>query len=237
MTHPAWPSNHWQIYSSDYDTQASYYGVKKASEPLHVQMNLPDYAVAVVNTTLEPRPGLVVRSRVLSLDDRLLASRVDRLTAPANQVTTLAPLGLAPLLAKQGMVVVDLTLTDASGATLSDNIYWQGASEAANQGLDKLAPQPLRVIARSTIDGDEVFVRVALEDAGTAPALATKLTLVDAKGDRILPAYYSDNYVSLLPGEPKQVEIRYPRALATSARINLRGWNVQPASVDVQAAP
>jgi hypothetical protein len=26
MTHPAWPSNHWQIYSSDYDTQASYYG-------------------------------------------------------------------------------------------------------------------------------------------------------------------------------------------------------------------
>ena len=30
MTHPAWPSNHWQIYSSDYDTQASYYGVKSA---------------------------------------------------------------------------------------------------------------------------------------------------------------------------------------------------------------
>ena len=24
MTHPAWPSNPWQIYSSDYDTQASY---------------------------------------------------------------------------------------------------------------------------------------------------------------------------------------------------------------------
>jgi len=40
MTHPAWPSNHWQIYSADYDTQASYYGVKKANEPLHVQMNL-----------------------------------------------------------------------------------------------------------------------------------------------------------------------------------------------------
>ena len=24
MAHPAWPSNHWQIYSSDYDTQASH---------------------------------------------------------------------------------------------------------------------------------------------------------------------------------------------------------------------
>ncbi len=32
MTQPAWPSTMWQIFSSDYDTQASYYGVKKAAE-------------------------------------------------------------------------------------------------------------------------------------------------------------------------------------------------------------
>ncbi len=41
MTHPAWPSNTWQIYSWDYDTHAAYYGAKKAAEPLHVQLNLP----------------------------------------------------------------------------------------------------------------------------------------------------------------------------------------------------
>jgi len=29
MTHPSWPSNTWQIYSSDYDTGAAYYAVKK----------------------------------------------------------------------------------------------------------------------------------------------------------------------------------------------------------------
>ena len=42
MTQPAWPSTMWQILSSDYDTQASFYGVKKGSEPIHVQLNLPD---------------------------------------------------------------------------------------------------------------------------------------------------------------------------------------------------
>jgi len=237
MIHPAWPSNHWQIYSSDYDTQASYYGVKKASEPLHVQMNLPDYAVAVVNTTLQPRAGLVVKSRVLSLDNRLLATREDRLTAPANQVTTLAPLDLAPLLAKEGVVVVDLTLSDASGAVLSDNLYWQGGDEAANRKLDTLTPQPVHLTARSTRQGDETAVHIDIEDTGAAPALAAKLTLVDAKGNRILPAYYSDNYISLLPGEPRQVDIRFPSKLAAAARINLRGWNVEPASIDVQSAP
>ncbi len=39
----------WQILSSDYDTQASFYGVKKACEPLHVQLDLSNYSVAVVN--------------------------------------------------------------------------------------------------------------------------------------------------------------------------------------------
>ena len=34
MTQPAWPSSTWQIFSSDYDTQSSFYAVKKASEML-----------------------------------------------------------------------------------------------------------------------------------------------------------------------------------------------------------
>ncbi|RYY05236.1 MAG: glycoside hydrolase family 2, partial [Alphaproteobacteria bacterium] len=49
MTQPAWPSSAWQIFSSDYDTHSSFYGVKKASEPVHVQMNLPDHKVVLVN--------------------------------------------------------------------------------------------------------------------------------------------------------------------------------------------
>jgi len=53
MTQPAWPSTMWQMYSSDYDTQASFYGIKKANAPLHVQMDLSDYTVAAVNTTLK----------------------------------------------------------------------------------------------------------------------------------------------------------------------------------------
>ena len=72
MTHPSWPSNTWQIYSADYDTAAAYYAVKKACEPVHVQMNLPDYALAVVNTTQAEQRHLTLEARVLSLDNRLL---------------------------------------------------------------------------------------------------------------------------------------------------------------------
>jgi hypothetical protein len=57
--------------------------------------------------------------------------------------------------------------------------------------------------------------------------LANKLTVVNAANKtRILPAYCSDNYISLLPGETRTVEVEYPSAAAHgAAEINLRGWN------------
>jgi len=61
----------WQILSSDYDTQASFYGTKIACEPLHVQLNLANGVVDVVNTTTQVRSGLTVRARVLGVPDLL----------------------------------------------------------------------------------------------------------------------------------------------------------------------
>jgi hypothetical protein len=238
MTHPAWPSNHWQIYGSDYDTQASYYGVKKATEPLHVQMNLPDYAIAVVNTTREPRARLKVTSRILSLDNRVLAVRTDAVTAAANQVTTLMPLDLERHFQHEEVVLVQLRLSDAAGTVLSENNYWQSRDEASTQSLNSLRPQTLRVSANGAAGTNgEAVVDVTLRDTGTQPILAAKLTLLDDHGERILPAFYSDNYVTLLPGEPRRIEIRFSRSRAAGARVGVRGWNVEPSTTTIAFAP
>jgi hypothetical protein len=77
---------------------------------------------------------------------------------------------------------------------------------------------------------------VYLENTGKVPALAVKLTLVDHQGVRILPARYDDNYLNLMPDEARQVEIRYPQQLGARAKVNLRGWNVRPASAKVVQA-
>jgi hypothetical protein len=236
MSHPAWPSNHWQMYSADYDTQASYYGVKKACEPLHAQMNLPDYALAVVNTTRSAAAGLTLRTRVLSLAGALLAQRVDRLDAPANQTTTLAPLALEAALAREGVVLVVLKLSDSRGRVLSENTYWPSATEPSLQRLVGLAVQPVRISSHAGREGEESLVRVTLTDQGSAPVLAAKLTLLDQQGRRILPAYYSDNYLTLLPGEQREVTIRYPGP-GQATRLALRGWNVREHDPVVTARP
>jgi hypothetical protein len=237
MTHPSWPSNTWQIYSSDYDTHASYYGVKSACEPVHAQMNLPDYSLAVINTTRQERRNLALTSRVFSLDGGLLAHRSDKVNAPANATTTLsslnrAPIDLAALLSRYELVLVVLTLDEPGEPRVSENIYWQGRDEVSQQKLNSLPRQSLTVTAHATRQGEQTVVSVELENPGSVPALAAKLTAVDNDGKRVLPVLYSDNYITVLPGEPRRVRVACP-AGAQCSRIQIRGWNVEPTTVSV----
>ena len=235
MTQPAWPSNTWQILTSDYDTQSSFYGVKKACEPVHVQLDLSNYDVAVINNKNEPLTGLSVGASVYSLDNKLLLHRGEKKDAGGGGVTDAFKLEIAQLLLSEGVVLVKLELRNAAGEMLSDNFYWLGAESASYRRLNRLPAASLSLIAKSSRTGESVRVQVQLHNTGTVVALMDKLTLLNAAdGLRILPAYYSDNYVSLLPGESREIEIEYPAKSANSAaKLAIRGWNVPEQTIAV----
>ena len=237
MTQPAWPSTMWQILSSDYDTQASFYGTKKGCEPLHVQLNLETGQVDVINTTTTPESSLTVSAKVYSLDNTLFAQAAEQRSVAADDSVSSMKLDLAPYLAK-GMVLVELKLTDATGKLLSQNLYWLGAKSSSYRELNDLPAVPLQATATSQVDQDTVKVTVVLKNPATRASLATKLTLLSANDkERILPAYYSDNYVNLLPGETRTIEIEYPlKDHNGSAEISLRGWNAKADTFSVTPA-
>ena len=237
MTHPSWPSNTWQIYSSDYDTAAAYYAVKKACESVHAQLNLPDFTLSVVNISRAAHAHLSLRTRVVSLDNRLLAQRVDPVGVAANSVATLPPLDLDGLLRREALVLVKLTLTDSGGTILSDNLYWQSRDAAGQRRLDDLRPQPIAVSARARKDGEDTRIDVVLTNQGRAAALAAKITMLDGQGARVLPVYYDDNYVALLPGESRRIEVLCPVTSGQCARVALRGWNAEARETAVVATP
>ncbi|MFD2145983.1 hypothetical protein [Mucilaginibacter antarcticus] len=58
--------------------------------------------------------------------------------------------------------------------------------------------------------------------------------MIDPKaGERVLPTFYSDNYVSVLPGEQKTVVVDYDVPV-TSPKIAVRGWNMKERMVSVR---
>ena len=54
--------------------------------------------------------------------------------------------------------------------------------------------------------GDKVEVPVILRNVSEKIAFFTELTLKDNSGAAILPVYWEDNYVSLLPGEEREIK-------------------------------
>lgn len=233
MTQPAWPSSAWQIFSSDYDTHAAFYGVKKAAEPIHVQMNLPDHRVVLINNTRDALKGVQVRAKIVGLDGRSEGEQEAKVVANAEGVTPVLALDLASAM-KRGPVLVRLEATDAGGQVLSTNSYWQAQDDAGYRALTGMAAATVTATTSLQGEGEETLANVTLTNTGQVPAIETKLTVMNADGTQVLPAYFSDNYVTLLPGESRVIEIRYPTAKADKPGVTLRGWNVAAGQVDLR---
>jgi hypothetical protein len=183
----------------------------------------------VVNTTQHDQRRASLRSRLWSLDSRLLSERVDRLDARANTTTTLAPLAeLRRALPDERLVLVQLTLTDGRGKALSENFYWQAFAPADQQRLNELEPRAIDLSARGEDTSDGPRITVRLFNPGRTPVLNAKITLLDEGGGRVLPVYYSDNYVTLLAGEARVLTVRCAAGACGGTRVALRGWNVVP---------
>ena len=236
MSQSAWPSTVWQVISHDYDTNASFYGAMHACEPVHVQMDLPDHRLAVINNTNSVIKGAVIRAAIYTLAGEQLLESEPVVDAAANAVTDGPKLDLDELLQRQRALLVKLRLEDATGKALSQNLYWLTHEDGDGKLLAGLPQQPVALTVSGSRIDDEVHLTIGLRNNGTKPALDAKLTLLNPDGTRILPAYYDDNYISLLPGESREVGIVYPADKATGIpSVALRGWNVIASSTTIDS--
>ena len=77
-------------------------------------------------------------------------------------------------------------------------------------------------------------VRVQLKNPSEALALQVRLAVeAGDPGVEVLPVLWEDNYVSLMPGEEREVEARFigKHAIGLHPTLKVTGWNIEPASV------
>ena len=143
-------------------------------------------------------------------------------------------LDLGPVMGSN-VVLVKLELQNSAGQVVSHNLYWLSAETSSYRELVRLPLADVSAIAVSKRSGDKVSIHVQLQNRGNTASLEEKLTLLNANdGSRVLPAYFSDNYVSLLPGETREVEIEYPAAVPKGPmQLAVRGWNLAREKISV----
>jgi exo-1,4-beta-D-glucosaminidase len=249
MLSSGWTSLHWQLFDYHLDQNGSYYGAKKANEPLHVQYSYDNRSVVVVNQRHAGSGDLGVRVDLYDPDGTARYSRtVTGLTAPGDggRVTALTVPSLGNL---STTYLARLILTDGSGREIDRNVYWLStrkdvidwahndwyhaptSSYADLSGLSGMAPASVSASAASTANGDGTMTTTVTLRTGTGgktPAFFVDAHIVGANGVPVLPVRWRDNEVSLWPGESITLSATY-RAVdlgGAAASVRVSGWNV-----------
>lgn len=221
MTHPAWPSMIWQTYSYDYETPGSYFGARKACEPLHIQMNRPDDKIVIVNTTRNDAKSLTATLRYFDPDGKELFRKSGKFHAAANAFTDCflpeKPSGLPSL------YLARVELKDRKGRTLSINDYWRTTGDSRSyQALSQMPASRLTVRLLKENDRN----RVEITNISAHPAVSIKLNATNPEtGEIILPAYFSEGYFNLLPGEKRIIEFSLPEGYTRNFNVIASAYN------------
>jgi exo-1,4-beta-D-glucosaminidase len=246
MLNAAWPKLYWQLYDYYLMPNGAFYGAKKASRPVHVLYHPLREAICVINDRLGPLSGAQVQVRVFDLQSREIFKEVRDVELGPNTVSEVSRLpaikGLAPV------YFLDLKLADNAGGLVAENFYWLSTKKdvmnypatewfvtpikefADLTALDGLPELTLKVLSSFEQAGTDELVRVTLENPSDTIAFFVNLSVVGRQSGRaVLPIYWDDNYVSLLPGESKTISATLSPAdlQGDEPVLRVEGWNIK----------
>ena len=231
MSNPAQPSFVWQIYDYYLEPFASYFGVMHASEMVHIQFNQADGELQVINNLPTALDGATAHVAIYNLDGTEAAQYDVPVTAPPEKATNLGEVKFPATLSQ--VHFIDLTLHDAQGNAISNNFYWRAlpANPDDYQDLQTMPGVTLDVHAKQKDSGGQRAITVTLHNPTQHIALMAHVQLRRASGERVLPVYYSDNYVSLVPDQTKTIVIHAAVSDfdGQKALLAVDGWNTTAA--------
>jgi len=237
MSNPAQPSFVWQLYHHDLEPNASLFAVEKACEPVHIMLNEKTGHAMILNNHPEALTDAAAKVILYNVDGTKAAETNFTAQAAPSAATDLGMIALPDSLS--AVYFVELELADKGGAQLSRNFYWRAREPHVDDltALNQMAPVRLQAdVSRQSEDGN-CIIDVKLNNPGSEVALMTHLQLRRAaSGARVLPVFYSDNYVSLAPGEATTVSITAAEAdlQGQTPLVTVDGWNI---AVDPVSTP
>jgi exo-1,4-beta-D-glucosaminidase len=120
-----WPTLLWDLYNNDYDQAGSYFGAKKANEPLHVLYSYGDGTVSVDNLTDHSQHGLSVEAKVWAQDGSVLADQTAHGVSARSEGVASSVLHVKkPTLGSADRVYFVELLLKHGQRLIDRNVYW-----------------------------------------------------------------------------------------------------------------
>jgi exo-1,4-beta-D-glucosaminidase len=242
MLNSAWPSMYWQLYDYYLLPTSAYYATRKANEPLQLIYDYQDNAVFAINETNENETNLKAVIRLYDLNSKILFQKEVSFPISSNKSEKI--LSLDHLTEE---VFLDARLYDNNGRQLAQNFYWLSDKQdvfawdkttwaytplkdfADHTALNSLAETEIPASYKSVEKGNNLELTTTLENRSNKIAFFINLTLSDTNGKQVFPLFWDDNYISLLPGEKRDVSCIVPKKSLNGIKqqLQISGWNVK----------
>ena len=233
MSQSSWPSFMWQTYDYYLYTNGGYFGCKAGNQPTRAFFDPRDDGILLANATPVKYVQLTVTEELFDLNGAKVYEKeypVDVLEPDAYGIR----LGTAEFSASgTDLVFLRLTLKDRDGNALGTNFYWHNRKDYQDYRALRSIPkttldlQILETFRREGKDGRAMTCFRIRVTNGPAPALNVRLRLLDTADTEMLPVFFSDNYLLMMPGETRIIT-----AEAASEKLHGEGmiegsaWNI-----------
>ena len=211
-----WPQVLWQIYDWFLNPNAGYFYAKKALEPLHIQMNEHNRMVAVINTMHRSHEKLMADVRLYDFNMNIVWQQQQPLSIGEDcykELFTLPqPKGITPV------YYARLLLKDGNGKVVSENFYWLSADGKNDfRAITQMPKVDLQLTSTTTTKDNDIVMRIKVKNSTNRLAFMHRLMITKGDSDdEVLPTFWTDNFLTIFPGEEREV-------MATFARQDLEG--------------
>ncbi len=247
MLNNCWPSLIWNLYDYQLRAAGGYFGAKIALEPLHPLYGYDNRSISVVNSRYEDAKKLKLTAQIYDLNMKERFFRQEKFDAPADSSNKIFTLPAMKDLTS--VYFLKLAVNDDTGKVVGSNFYWLStAPETITlypnvdgafaetfsdfRALRQLPKAKLEATSQTVQERDRQVTHVRLHNGSASLAFFVKLNVARCgDGKEVLPVLWNDNYVSLLPGETRDLMASFRAMQPSPVRVDIAGWNVSHVSV------
>ncbi len=240
---------YWQLYDTYLQPNGAFYGVKKACEPLHAIYRYGFDDIYIANEDLSDANNIAVKIKVYDINSKVIFT--DEWKGDVKTNISKSIYKLPKIKNLTDVWFLDLRVYNKDNQEVDNNFYWLSLKkdvldyEAAKKmawafhtpsseyadftSLNKLPKVDLTYDYNFKKDDKEGSITLSIKNPSNAIAFFVFLDVVDSGTKKpILPIFWSDNYISLLPGEEKTLKANYnlENSNGKKPEIIVKSWNV-----------
>jgi exo-1,4-beta-D-glucosaminidase len=246
---------YWQLYDSYLQPNGAFYATRKAGNRIHAIYAYGKDEIYLANNHLDGTDGLTVKVKIYDINSKQVFSDEWKGDIAGNSSKKISDLSVPKNISD--VWFLDIRTFDKNGTEVDNSFYWLSTKKdeldyKAAEKLDWAYYTPSKGYADFTAlnnlkdvklsynykfekDNDSGKVQLTVENKSDAIAFFVRFDILDSdSGTPILPIFWDDNYISLLPGEARSYNCHYnlKDSNGKKPKIEIKGYNVKPVVIE-----